>query len=526
MSKKAKVLYLDIENSRMIVEFPTYSLYNIDRIHPKHIKHDWYITCAAWAWLDNKTRKVGKILGAKTSDFKSYKKDFRNDLGIVKELHKVMSEADLIVGHNCMEENSLVLKADYTWDKVKNLKPGDKIVGFEEGLAPGKSLRKKGKWQGIGRTRQYKESTVISNYQKLEECVEVLLSNGERVITSKDHFWLAQTKKDNYNKWISSVDLKPGYRIKKLFNTWEKDTSYEAGWLSGFLDGEGTINKGSGKTISFCQRPGPVWDRAIEFSKKLGLKLSGRKLLKPSGIGKQDCLYSGFLGNKAEMAEIIGKLDIKKFKKDLNWDNFGSVTKGVEKVKVVSVTNVGTRTINVMSTDTKTFIGEGYPMHNCDAFDIKKINYRFIKHGLEPIDLPPTVDTLKAARKYAKASSNSLYYLAKEFGVPMKIDLPSGVMHAADEGCQKSLDKLFRYCKGDIKAGASLYFKLLPYIKNHPNLNRIIGDQEKTYPEKVDACGSCGSKKIIKNGYRATKTGRRQRYICQDCGSSTIGAKK
>lgn len=262
MSKKdPKILYLDIENSRMIVEFPTYSLYNIDRIHPKHIKHDWYITCAAWAWLDNKTQKVGKILGAKTSDFKTYKKDFRNDLGIVTELHKVMSEADLIVGHNS------------------------------------------------------------------------------------------------------------------------------------------------------------------------------------------------------------------------------------------------------------------------DSFDIKKINYRFMKHGLEPIDLCPTVDTLKAARKYARSSSNSLYYLAKEFGVPMKIDLPSGVMHAADEGCEKSLDRLFKYCKGDIKAGASLYFKMLPYIKNHPNINRIIGTQEKAYPTNVHSCGSCGSNNIIRNGYRSTKSGKRQRYLCYDCGSSTVGEK-
>lgn len=261
-SKKPNILYLDIENSQMIVEFPTYSLYNIDRIHPKFIKHDWYITCAAWAWLDNTNQKVGNIEGVKVSDFKSaYKKDFRDDLGVVKRLHEVMSQADLIVGHNS------------------------------------------------------------------------------------------------------------------------------------------------------------------------------------------------------------------------------------------------------------------------DSFDIKKINYKFIKYGLEPLDLPPTVDTLKSARKYARSSSNSLYYLAKEFNVPLKVDLGSGIMHAADRGCSSSLDKLFKYCKGDIKAGASLYFKLLPYIKNHPNINRILGIQKKATPKSIKACGSCGSKRIIRNGYRATKTGRKQRYICQDCGSSTIGGR-
>ena len=259
MSKKPKILYIDIENSRMVVEFETYSLYNIDRISPKNIKHDWYITCAAWGWLDNETQKVSKIESVKVSDFSTYKRDFRNDKGVVKKLHKVMKDADLIVGHNS------------------------------------------------------------------------------------------------------------------------------------------------------------------------------------------------------------------------------------------------------------------------DKFDIKKINYRFIKHGLPPIDLPPTVDTLKAARRYFNASSNSLYYLAKEFGVPMKIELAPGVMHKADAGCEKSLKKLERYNKGDIKAGAALYFKLLPFIKNHPNLNRIMGIQDRPY--EVIACKSCGSHDIYKNGTRPTTTGRRQRWNCRDCGTSMLGDK-
>ena len=260
--KQPKILYLDIENSRMILEFPTYSLYDNNRIHPKHIKHDWYITCAAWAWLDPIKGKVGKIYGTKTSDYASYDEDFRNDLGILEELHEVMSQADLIVGHNS------------------------------------------------------------------------------------------------------------------------------------------------------------------------------------------------------------------------------------------------------------------------DSFDIKKINYKFIKYGMDPIDLPPTVDTLKAARKYARSSSNSLYYLAKEFGVPTKIDLPSGVMHAADAGCEKSLEKLFKYCKGDIKAGASLYFRLLPYIKNHPDIRRILGivNSPKEAMETV-SCSSCGSKNVQKNGIRTTKQGKYTRYRCNDCGSSSKGAK-
>lgn len=254
--KKPKIIYLDIENSQMIVEFPTYSLYDIKRIDTKYVKKDWYITCAAWAELDLQKQKIGKVEVVGVNDFKTYKKDFRDDKGVVKALHKVLSDADIVIGHNS------------------------------------------------------------------------------------------------------------------------------------------------------------------------------------------------------------------------------------------------------------------------DSFDIKKINYKFVKYGLEPIHIPFTVDTLRAAKKYMRSTSNSLYYLAKELGVPMKIDLPKGVMHAADAGCEKSLEKLKKYNKGDIRSGASLYFKLQPYIKNHPNMNALLDNTS----DKL-LCTNCGSKHIKKNGKVTTKTGKFQAYICNNCGSVFKGKK-
>ena len=256
--KKPKILYLDIENSRMVIEFETYSLYNNDVIHPRYIKHDWYITCVAWGWLDSQKQKIGKIETVAVNDFKTYKKNFRDDRAVVKKVHSILSQADLIVGHNS------------------------------------------------------------------------------------------------------------------------------------------------------------------------------------------------------------------------------------------------------------------------DNFDIKKLNYKFIKYGLPALDMPPTVDTLKAAKKYAMSSSNKLYYLAKEFGVSMKIDLPPSVMHAADNGCEKSLKQLLAYNKGDIKAGAGLYFKMLPYIKNHPNIDKIMG---RTVDITRPNCQNCGSTKVQRNGYRSNKTARYCRYRCNKCGSSTPGKK-
>ena len=261
--RAARVLYLDIENSRMIIsKFPTYVLWNIDRIDHKYIEHDWYITCASWAWLDLEKQKIGKIESVSTADFTTYKKDFRNDKGVVKALLKVISEADLVIGHNS------------------------------------------------------------------------------------------------------------------------------------------------------------------------------------------------------------------------------------------------------------------------DSFDLKKINDRATVYGLESIDIPPTVDTLKANKKYRKSSSNSLAYLARQLGVPTKIDLPKGVMHDADEGCEKSLKKLVAYNKGDIISGASVYFKLMPYIKNHPDIRRIMGlINTPIEGQRTMQCGTCNSNNVKKDGIYKSKTGVFTRVRCKDCGSVTKGPK-
>ena len=51
--------------------------------------------------------------------------------------------------------------------------------------------------------------------------------------------------------------------------------------------------------------------------------------------------------------------------------------------------------------------------HNSDQFDIKKMNWRFMKHGLKPPKPYRTVDTLKIARRVTGATSKSLDFMVK-----------------------------------------------------------------------------------------------------------------
>lgn len=160
--------------------------------------------------------------------------------------------------------------------------------------------------------------------------------------------------------------------------------------------------------------------------------------------------------------------------------------------------------------------------HNSQAFDIKKLNTKFSIYGLDPIDFPAHVDTIKANKKYRKSSSNSLAHLCREFDVTKKIDLPSSVMWAADDGCEKSLRKLVKYNKGDIISGASVYFKLLPYIKNHPDMRRLADPTKTAAKAKtLSECGTCNSDNTYSLGLRADMQGPYRRIKCRSCGATT-----
>lgn len=155
--------------------------------------------------------------------------------------------------------------------------------------------------------------------------------------------------------------------------------------------------------------------------------------------------------------------------------------------------------------------------HNGDKFDVKKFNSRLIFHGLEPIPPLVTVDTLKHIRRVATFSSHRLDYLGQQLGFGGKLDNPTNLWNAATDGDEKALKQMVKYCKRDVQLLEQVYLRLRPYFKGHPNLNVI--------QETVDTCPTCQSSSLHKRGYSITRTGKYQRYQCNDCGSWSQGKK-
>lgn len=155
--------------------------------------------------------------------------------------------------------------------------------------------------------------------------------------------------------------------------------------------------------------------------------------------------------------------------------------------------------------------------HNGVKFDNKKLHTRIIAHGLDPLPTIPNVDTLKEARSIAAFSSNRLDYIGEYLGVGRKLHNSPNLWRKAFFGDKKALKEMLEYNKQDVLLLEEIYTELLPYMKNHPNFNSIMGTE--------DNCPKCGSSDLTKRGFSITRTGRKQRYQCANCWSWSESSK-
>lgn len=150
--------------------------------------------------------------------------------------------------------------------------------------------------------------------------------------------------------------------------------------------------------------------------------------------------------------------------------------------------------------------------YNGTKFDIPTLNKEFLLHGMLPPASYKQIDLLRTARSQFKFVSNKLDYVAKTLGLGQKIkhrghELWIKCMAKEEEAWQE----MEKYNIQDVLLLEKVYFKLLPWIKNHPN-HGVHDDDE-------HVCPNCGSHKVQFRGHAVTAAGKYQRFQCQDCGT-------
>lgn len=502
--KKPKIILIDIETMPSITA--TFGRFKQNISQDAVLREGGWIASYAYKVLGEKEVK-GNVLTPEEAVN-------ADDNGLCMELFELIEQSDVVVAHNCVHKDTPVLKKDLTWVPAHSLKVGDEIFSFDEGRDPFKPCRTDKKWNKLENRngRKINITKVTSNFTEFKECVKVTLSNGDSVITTRDHYWLGCSKKDNNMRWYRSDNL-IGKRVKKYFDVWEQDTSYEAGWLSGFFEGEGSLKKSKGQypsSMQICQRPGATWDKFKEFAKLKNLNFCD-EIVKKGGIGKGDCLYSYLNGGRSDLLKLLGSFDVLRLKNNIDYNNIGYLRSDYA-YEVVKVESAGIQEVSVLSTEDKTFFASGYAMHNCNNFDLPMIKTRMLTNGLPPIRKIKTIDTLLLAKEF-RFNSNKLDSLCRQLDIGKKMK-HSGISLWIEcmEGSQEALNTLYEYNKVDIELLEELYLAVAPYSTRHPNLAVGLGDKPR--------CNICCSDNVSKTGNTvSTNLSVFEEVVCNDCGA-------
>jgi len=97
IKSEARILLIDIETGKMTFEGDGYQR----KLYSQFLPSDWiktpvWIVCVGWKWLGSNTIGSASVL----HDPERFAKDYRDDYAVVKVMHALLSEADIVVGHN------------------------------------------------------------------------------------------------------------------------------------------------------------------------------------------------------------------------------------------------------------------------------------------------------------------------------------------------------------------------------------------------------------------------------------------
>lgn len=509
-AKKIKRLFYDIETSYNVVKSWRVG-YNLS-IQPEDILQERAIITIAYKWEGDDTVTVLTW-------------DNGDDSKVITEFIKVMAEADELVGHNCVASNTKILKNNLDWVEAKDLKVGDELVGFEENTTG---------------TRKYKKSIVTGHEIQKAITYRVFFDDTSYVDVTEDHQWLGLAPKDNQYRWRKTNELSVGYRMPKPFNVWEEKQDYNSGYLAGIIEADGSVTKDNYYGISIYQsqtKNKDIFDKIIkildeeninynvdniETSKIISTTYKGQEGIIQNEVNTNDNVIR-ILGSSNNKIEYIGKYNIQKGKRNFCADNMGYLKIPANRLRVITnIVKLQEQDIVVMQTSEKTFIANGYLMHNCDKFDTKFIMGRALKHGIIGLPKYQSTDTLKLARKHFLLNSNKLDYIAQLLGIGSKIRHRGMAMwdDIILRNDLKALEEMVQYNVQDVRLTEEVYKRLIKYTQ--PTIHHGVINGGETH-----SCPECGKMEASLEKTYVSKVGTQTRLMKCTCGTHfTITNKK
>ena len=155
--------------------------------------------------------------------------------------------------------------------------------------------------------------------------------------------------------------------------------------------------------------------------------------------------------------------------------------------------------------------------YNGRKFDVPTLNREFLIHGMRPPSPYKQVDCLQTMWDTFAFPVNKLDYIAKVLGIGQKLE-HEGAQFWKDcmNDVPEAWAKMEAYNRHDVVLLEGVYKRILPWIKNHPNLAAIT---------KAPVCPSCGSYDFNRSGEAIAQVLMYEQYECMSCGSWFRGTK-
>jgi nicotinamide phosphoribosyltransferase len=296
--------------------------------------------------------------------------------------HKGFASSNIVfgVGSYCVGRDTPVLCADLIWRPAGELVAGQEILAFDED--PDYTER------AGNVSRRFKTAHIVSNSPALKKCFKVFTDVGDPIIASAEHPWLVWTKKrsrenayygevpegiDPHNAslrqrglvWKNTNELELGDKIAFFGKPWTQEDTFNAGWVSGMFDGEGSLSRSTGDfrlpawKVNISQNRGPILDR-------LRLELLER------GFGfyenVRECPQLVLTGGWREVLRFLGTFRperlLKKLPEILSSPPALKRKSTYEIAHIVGIEDTGRSPVASIETSCGTFITGGYLTHN------------------------------------------------------------------------------------------------------------------------------------------------------------------
>lgn len=153
---------------------------------------------------------------------------------------------------------------------------------------------------------------------------------------------------------------------------------------------------------------------------------------------------------------------------------------------------------------------------NGKKFDVKKLNARFLKAGMQPPSSYKHIDTLQIAKRHFAFTSNKLEYMTDKFCVKYKKLKHSkfagfDLWKECQLGNQDAWDEMEEYNRFDVLSLEELAFILAPWSNQIPNLDLY-------YKDNQNHC-FCGSTELEFAGFAYTNLSKFTKFKCKSCGA-------